>query len=94
MDREEILGSLADHVQVEDGYRVSLEAAQLESGAAIDNDSVEWKTLLPEQKLDMDRQHEFSDQLQSVGTVSHVRMSIYPDGGVSRLRLYGRPAGR
>jgi allantoicase len=38
----------------------------------------------------MDRQHYFENELNSVGVVSHVRMSIYPDGGISRLRLHGR----
>ena len=71
--------------------RVSLEAVRVDAGAAVDNDSRDWQTLLPEQKLDMDRQHEFAEQLQPLGAVSHVRMSIYPDGGVSRLRLFGRP---
>ena len=45
---------------------------------------------MPEQYLEMDKQHEFADELNAIGPVSHVRMSIYPDGGVSRLRLYGR----
>ena len=26
-----------------------------------------------------------------MGAVSHVRFNIYPDGGVSRLRIFGRP---
>ncbi|CEL93556.1 unnamed protein product [Vitrella brassicaformis CCMP3155] len=29
--------------------------------------------------------------LEECGEVTHVRLTIYPDGGVSRLRLYGRP---
>ena len=29
----------------------------------------------------MDQEHNFT----------HVRLTIYPDGGVSRLRVYGRP---
>jgi allantoicase len=37
----------------------------------------------------MDTQHIFDDALIPAGPVSHVRMSIYPDGGVSRLRLIG-----
>ena len=72
--------------------RVSLEAALLVAGANIDAATVDWHTLLPEQKLEMDRQHEFDEQLLALGPVSHVRLSIYPDGGVSRLRLIGRPA--
>jgi allantoicase len=41
----------------------------------------------------MDQQHYFETELEDVGPVSHVRMSIYPDGGVSRLRIFGRVAG-
>jgi allantoicase len=29
------------------------------------------------------------DELQDIGEVTHARLNIYPDGGVSRLRLYG-----
>ena len=72
--------------------RVSLEATRAEPGASIDKDGVDWQSLLPEQKLEMDQQHEFAGQLNAIGAVTHVRMSIYPDGGVSRLRLFGRVA--
>ena len=51
--------------------------------------SAEWPVLLPESKLDMDMQHIFTDALQDVGAVSHVRLNIFPDGGVSRVRLIG-----
>jgi allantoicase len=40
----------------------------------------------------MDQQHYFDTELEALGPVSHVRMSIYPDGGVSRLRIFGRVA--
>ena len=70
--------------------RVSLEAAMFADGDDAEHDSSVWQSLLPEAKLDMDKQHFFEDELSSIGTVSHVRMSIYPDGGVSRLRLHGR----
>ena len=55
--------------------------------------SESWPILLPESKLDMDQQNTFTDELRDTGVVSHVRLSIFPDGGVSRLRLYGRIAG-
>jgi allantoicase len=70
--------------------RASLEAAMFDTADAATGDSGAWQTLLPETKLDMDRQHFFEDEVQAIGTVSHVRLSIYPDGGVSRLRLRGR----
>ena len=60
---------------------------------ADDNDlaaaSADWPLLLPESKLEMDTQHYFSDTLRDVGVVSHVRLNIFPDGGISRVRLLG-----
>jgi allantoicase len=72
--------------------RVSVEAALFESHAEATPDSDRWRTLLPESKLSMDQQHYFDTELEALGPVSHVRMSIYPDGGVSRLRIFGRVA--
>lgn len=74
--------------------RAAIQAALL-TGADLERiefASKSWMVLLPESKLDMDRQHYFTDKLNETGVVSHVRLSIFPDGGVSRLRLYGRVA--
>ena len=49
-----------------------------------------WATLLQETRLEADQTHDFEDEIIDCGVASHVRMSIYPDGGVSRLRLFGR----
>ena len=73
--------------------RVSLEAGMFESDDAAVGDHDRWQTLLPEAKLKMDQQHYFDDALQPVGEVSHVRVSIYPDGGISRVRLFGQVHG-
>ena len=56
------------------------------------NDSDAWQTLLPPTRLEADNLHVFEGALEKVGPVSHVRLSIYPDGGVSRLRLFGHVA--
>ncbi|OGG55538.1 MAG: allantoicase [Candidatus Handelsmanbacteria bacterium RIFCSPLOWO2_12_FULL_64_10] len=61
--------------------RCSIEAARSET---------DWKTLLPEQKLRADHRHFFESELLDVGPVTRVRLNIFPDGGVSRLRVYGR----
>jgi allantoicase len=73
--------------------RVSLEAAMFDSDADAGNESMKWQTLLAETKLKMDQQHYFDEVLEKIGPVSHVRMSIYPDGGVSRIRLFGQVRG-
>jgi allantoicase len=33
--------------------------------------------------------HLYGDELSTSGALTHVRFNIYPDGGVSRLRIYG-----
>jgi len=70
--------------------RVSVEAAMFDSHAQAVADNVRWQTLLPETKLQMDQQHYFESELESIAAVSHVRVSIYPDGGVSRVRIFGQ----
>ena len=70
--------------------RVSVEAALFDSHDEAVADSPRWRTLLPETKLHMDQQHYFESELQNAGAVSHARVSIYPDGGLSRVRIYGQ----
>jgi allantoicase len=48
-----------------------------------------WEVILPQSKLKADAEHAFKD-LVGKGPYTHVRLSIFPDGGVSRLRVYGR----
>jgi allantoicase len=50
--------------------------------------STGWHTVVPETKLSAHTRH-FFEHLPPV-TASHVRLNIFPDGGVSRLRLWGR----
>ncbi len=53
-------------------------------------DAEAWPMLLPEQKLEADRQHFFGDEINGdIGPVSHIRFNNIPDGGISRLRIYG-----
>ncbi len=74
--------------------RCSLQAALVEGGTdrSLVTQSMFWPILLPEQKLQMDQVHSFAEQIAALGPVSHVRFNIIPDGGVSRLRLFGRVA--
>ena len=51
--------------------------------------SRDWPVLLPEQKLSADQQHVITSDVNDIGTVTHLRMSIFPDGGISRLRING-----
>ena len=49
-----------------------------------------WPTILPQQKLAADCQQNFRDQIQNHDSINFIRFSIYPDGGISRLRLFGK----
>jgi allantoicase len=50
-----------------------------------------WEVLLPRTKLRAHTRHFFDQELRSAETFTHIRLSIFPDGGVSRLRLWGVP---
>jgi allantoicase len=54
--------------------------------------SAAWLEILPRTPLRAHHRHHFAKELSAVGPVSHVRLNIYPDGGVSRLRIYGTVA--
>jgi allantoicase len=54
--------------------------------------SAAWTELLPQVKLKAHHRHFFSRELRRAGPVSHVRLNIFPDGGVSRLRVHGTVA--
>ena len=62
-------------------------ACSLEGSA----DGREWRELLPRAALQPHAQHAFEEELRAIGDVTHVRFNIFPDGGVGRLRVYGRP---
>lgn len=74
--------------------RCSIQGARMDGGTdqSIITQSMFWPVLLPEQKLSMDAIHAFSDDIAPIGPITHIRLNIIPDGGVSRLRLWGKVA--
>ena len=68
----------------------SLEAAALEPGAELE--SAQWTTLLVQSPLRPGSQNLFTVHDSRAWT--HVRLHIYPDGGVARLRVWGEVAPR
>jgi len=48
-----------------------------------------WRPLLPETRLAADTRHFYEGELQGGTAATHLRMRIFPDGGVSRLRVWG-----
>jgi allantoicase len=66
------------------------ESCSIEAGSGTNTDEIVWQELLPNTKLQAHTRHVFARELQDCGAVTHIRFNIFPDGGVSRLRLYGR----
>jgi allantoicase len=50
-----------------------------------------WRTLLGS-PLQPHTRHLFDAELRRIGPVSHLRLSVFPDGGVARLRAHGELA--
>jgi len=84
VDTHHFKGNFPDSCSVECAYVDPLVAS--DSSLA----SVNWQTLLSRTKLKANHRRVFSKQLQNVGPSTHLRLQIYPDGGVSRLRVWGR----
>lgn len=68
----------------------SVEGCISNNDEAVINDKVSWRTVLAQQKLGADKEHEFVKEITDTGVFSHVRLNIFPDGGISRLRLFGK----
>jgi allantoicase len=62
--------------------------APLES---ISGGGIGWTSLLPRTPLDPDARHAF--EVSAPGPATYARLAIYPDGGIARLRLFGRVSG-
>jgi allantoicase len=62
------------------------------SGASLPPDGADWRELLPRTKLRANARHRFPVGRAAGQPVTHVRLNIFPDGGVARLRLWGRLA--
>ena len=56
--------------------------------AKLDPDKASWTRLVPESPIEPNTRHQFKVIASTEAT--HVRLNIYPDGGVARLRLFGR----
>lgn len=57
-----------------------------------DRKDIEWVEILPRTKLQAHHQHIFERELSQASRnqkFTHIRLNIYPDGGVSRLRVMG-----
>jgi len=91
IDTNHFKGNFPDSCSIEGCYL----KGQHYSAEAIAKQNVDWQVILPQTKLAPHKQHYFSFDDGINATVKdtafdHLRMNIFPDGGVSRLRVVGR----
>ena len=72
-------------------HQCSISAAYLPSvdESNVADQSLFWEELLPYQNMKMDHIHKYEQEIRDIGSVTHLRLNIYPDGGISRLRAFG-----
>lgn len=70
---------------------INIQAACVAGGTEeqIEAQSLFWRELLPAQKLSADNIHNYEEQVNALGDITHIRVNIYPDGGISRVRMFG-----
>ncbi|HQU55961.1 MAG: allantoicase [Chitinophagaceae bacterium] len=56
---------------------------------ALTAEDTDWQIILPQSKLSADCEQVFTEEIKNKGPFTHVRLTIFPDGGISRLRLWG-----
>jgi allantoicase len=87
IDTSHFKGNYPDTASIE--WSSGLQPAQGTNGAP------EWQELLPRTKLLADTRHVFTGELlRPAGPATHLRLNVYPDGGVARLRVWGRATER
>ena len=56
---------------------------------SLTDSSATWQTLLQETDTKPDYMHSYEIDINGIGDITHVKLDIYPDGGVGRFRTYG-----
>ena len=87
VDTNHFKGNYPDMCSIEGCSASGASTEKLTSPAAC------WREILPKTKLEANTRHYFEKELSPMSDCTHLRLNIYPDGGVSRLRVWGWPGG-
>lgn len=70
--------------------KINFKAINVEEDKVPSFDSAEWVELVGDSKTSADKEHSF--KIANDGVFSHVMLTIIPDGGVKRVRVFGEIA--
>ena len=60
------------------------------SNYSIVKKSNKWKLMLNKVKLKANKKHTFKNKIMLKNKINFIRINIYPDGGISRIRAFGK----
>lgn len=84
IDTNHFKGNFPDSASIDGCLQPNASVVELRAAA--------WTEVLPQTTLRAHHRHFFTTALSHRGPVSHLRLNIFPDGGVSRFRVHGTPA--
>ena len=84
LDTAHFKGNYPDKASISAGY--FNEDTKINS---IIKNTTDWKEILPPTKLKADKIHRFKNIIHNK-EANFIKLDIYPDGGVSRLRIFGK----
>ena len=75
--------------------QVSIQAVYVEDATdpQLIPQSMFWPFLLEAQDMQMDHVHSYINEVLAHEKISHIRVNMIPDGGISRIRLWGKVTG-
>ena len=83
IDTNHFKGNFPDSFSLEGSYRPEGSKPEFR------DTNLQWIPLINKTKLKGHEQRWFRSEIASHPPITHVRLNIFPDGGISRIRLYG-----
>ena len=85
IDTHYFKGNYPDRCSVQAGY-----IHKKTSNFSVVKKSNKWKTLLNQVKLHAHKKHSFYNNTMQKNKINYIKINIYPDGGISRVRALGK----
>ncbi|HEU4405414.1 MAG TPA: allantoicase [Polyangiaceae bacterium] len=92
VDTNHFKGNYPDRFALHGVYAPGAAVTDLVPVGSYGGGDADWQTLIAETKLGPSARHFFRDEIAARGPFTHVRLDVFPDGGVSRLRIWGSRA--
>ncbi len=73
--------------------KCSIQATYIDNKLSLKNivkKSKRWKLLLNKTKLYAHKKHNFKNKIMRNKKINYIRINIFPDGGISRVRIFGK----